>query len=344
MNKKVIVFGATGHTASCVALDLKNAGYDVLAVGRRESDNGFFADFGIPYYSVDITDSNAFKTLPQGNVFAIVHYAGILPSHMDGYHPELYISSIVQGTFNVLEYARQVGAERFVFPQTLFDIHHLFGSKIPIPADAERRVPRGDHAMYVIAKNMAVDMIEHYYAEFGIKRFIFRMSRIYLYLPTPFQYQDGKKFLVSDRYMIYRAMKGLDIEMWGDRDRILETMCIRDLEQLIRCALTADCDGGIYNVGSGGTTLEERVRGIIEVFSPKDHPSKIIHCPDKPDGQQFVLDYSKGTIELGYRPKYKWIDYLLDFKKEMELQRFHKLQGYESDYFDLERWDGSLTL
>lgn len=344
MAKRVVVFGASGHTASCITLDLKKEGYDVVAVGRRQSDNGFFADFGIPYCSVDITKQSDFSLLPQNDVFAIVDYAGILPSHMEGYHPEMYISSIVHGTFNVLEYARKVGAKRFVFPQTLFDIHHLFGSKVPIPSDAERRVPKGDHAMYVIAKNMAVDMIDHYYSEFGIKRFIFRMSRIYLYLPTPYQYQDGKKFLVSDRYMIYRAMKGMDIEIWGDKNRLLETMCIRDLEQLIRCALTADCDGGIYNVGSGGTTLEDRVRGIVDVFSPKDHPSKIIYRPDRPDGQQFVLDFSKATRELGYHPKYKWIDYLEDFKKEMTLQRFHKLQGYERDYFDLNSWNGTLAL
>lgn len=337
MNKKrVVIFGATGNVASNLALDLCKD-YEVIAVGRRKSDNGFFADYGMPYYSVDISIADDFKKLPTSNVFAVMNFAGALPAYQAKYDAQEYISSVVQGTFNVLEYTRKVGAERFIFPQTLCDIDYLFGSEKPIPSDAERKAPlEGDHAMYVICKNAAVDMIEHYYQVYGIKRYIFRLSRIYLYLPDPYQWMDYEHRLVSDRYMIYRAMKGLDLEIWGDPNRVLETMCIRDFEKMIRGALTTDCDGGLYNVGSGGTTLEDRIRGIAEVFAPEGRKINIVYRPEKPNGHQFVLDYSKATKELGYRPQYSWKDYLIDFKKEMLAQRFHKLRGYESDYFNID--------
>ena len=334
--EKIVIFGATGHVASNLALDLAR-NYEVIAVGRRKSDNGFFEDYKIPYFSVDVGRSESFERLPLGGVFAVLHFAGALPAYQVKYDAQEYISSIVQGTFNVLEYARRVQAKRFVFPQTLCDIDYLFGSPTPIPSDAVRRAPLcGDHAMYVICKNAAVDMIEHYYQVHGIKRFIFRMSRIYQYLPDPYQWMDYERRLVSDRYMIYRAMQGLPLEIWGDPTRKLETMCIRDLEQMIRCALTANCDGGLYNVGSGGTSLEDRIRGIAEVFSPKETPSQIVYRPEKPNGHQFVLDYSKATRELGYHPQYTWKKYLIDFKHEMELQRFRRLRGVESDYFNID--------
>lgn len=337
MKKRVIVFGATGTLGANIATHLRRLEYEVVAVGHRNSDNGFFADFGIPYFSVDISNPNEFEKLPLQDYYAVVHFAGALPASMKGYDATLYISSIIQGTYNVLEFARKVNADRFVFPQSLFDISYLFGSKIPIPADSLRKAPLdGDHAMYVIAKNAAVDMIEHYYKIYGLKRFIFRLSRIYLYHPNPYTYTDGEKVMISDRYLIYRAMKGEKIEIWGDPDRLLETICVKDFLQIIEKSLTADVDGGIYNVGSGGSTLKERIEAIVDVFSPKDNRSEIVYCPKKRNAQQFVLDISKTKSELGYVPQYSWKNFLVDFKREMQTQPFAKLWGREEDYIDIE--------
>lgn len=333
--KRVIVFGATGNLGANISIYLHNIGYEVIAVGHRKNDNGFFADHGIKYYSVDIEKESDFKILPVDNIYAVLHFAGMLPAVMEGFSATPYIQSIIQGTLNVLEYTRTVGADRIIFPQTLFDIRHLFGSKTPIPADSQRQVPEGDHWMYVIAKNAACDMIEHYYNNFGIKRFIFRLSRIYLYHPNPYTFTDGKKVLVSDRALIYKAIKGEPIEVWGDPYRVLETISIYDFLRIIEKALVAVVDGGIYNVGSGGTTLEERVRGIVDVFSPKYNKSEISYCPEKPNGTQFVLDITKTKLELGYEPKFSWYDYLVKFKKEMEIQPFAKLWGREEDYYKL---------
>ena len=333
--KRVIVFGATGNLGANISIYLQNIGYEVIAVGHRKNDNGFFADHGMKYYSVDIEKESDFKILPVDNIYAVLHFAGMLPAVMEGFSATPYIQSIIQGTLNVLEYTRTVGADRIIFPQTLFDIRHLFGSKTPIPADSQRQVPEGDHWMYVIAKNAACDMIEHYYNNFGIKRFIFRLSRIYLYHPNPYTFTDGKKVLVSDRALIYKAIKGEPIEVWGDPYRVLETISIYDFLRIIEKALVAVVDGGIYNVGSGGTTLEERVRGIVDVFSPKNNKSEISYCPEKPNGTQFVLDITKTKLELGYEPKFSWYDYLVKFKKEMEIQPFAKLWGREEDYYKL---------
>ena len=122
--------------------------------------------------------------------------------------------------------------------------------------------------------------------------------------------------------------------MWGDPDRILETCCIRDFLQIVEKTLSADTEGGIYNIGSGGSTLRERIEGIVEVFNPENQKSEIIPCPEKKDCQQFVLDISKTCKELGYVPRYTWKDYLLDFKNDMKNQPFAKLWGYESDFTD----------
>ena len=330
-----MVFGATGHLGAPIALHLKELGYNVYAVGHRKNDNGFFADYEIPYFSVDISSKEDFEQLPQSDIYAVVHFAGVLPSYMKSFDDaSLFVNSVIMGTLNVLEYARKTGADRFVFPQSLFDVSYLFGTKVPIPADSQRKVPAGDHACYVITKNAAVDLVEHYYNYYGIKRFILRLSRVYMYHPNPYIYRDGEKRMVADRDWIYKAMRGEDLEVWGDPNKIIETCSLKDFLQIVEKTLTAQVDGGIYNIGSGGSIFGERMKAIAEVFNPEGKKSRILYYPEKPSTRQFVLDIQKTVAELGYEPKCLWKDYLIDFKKEMEQQRFAKLWGYESDYLN----------
>lgn len=47
--KNAVVFGATGQLGCYSAIALKEDGYNVYAVGRRNSDNGFFETKGITF-------------------------------------------------------------------------------------------------------------------------------------------------------------------------------------------------------------------------------------------------------------------------------------------------------
>lgn len=327
------MLGATGTLGAYTALHFKSKGYNVIAAGHRKNDNGFFADHGIVYYSVDITKSDDFNSLPKKGIDTVIDLAGALPASMKGYDAGLYIDTIIKGTYNVLEYMRRADIYRIIFPQSLFDISYMFGTKTPIPADAEMKAPLiGDHAMYVISKIAAVNTILHYKAMYGIKAFILRLSRVYTYHPNPYTYTDGEKVMVSDRYLMRKAEKGEPIEIWGDPERILETCAMPDFLQIVEKSVESDLEGGVYNIGSNGSTLEERIRGIVEVFSPESHKSPIIYSPDKRPATQFKLDISKTCRELGYTPQYSWLDYCKWFKEEQKLQRFAQLWGGEDDY------------
>ena len=80
--KKVLVFGATGTVGAYTCIYLKERGYDVIAVGRRKDDNGFFALHDMKYYSVDICNQDDFNKLPVTGIFSIIHLAGILPARI----------------------------------------------------------------------------------------------------------------------------------------------------------------------------------------------------------------------------------------------------------------------
>ncbi|MBO7110348.1 MAG: NAD(P)-dependent oxidoreductase [Bacteroidaceae bacterium] len=328
---KIIVFGATGTVGAYTSVILKEKGYEVVAVGRRKSDNGFFNDYGIPYYSVDITKIVDFQHLAnESGIDAIVHLAGVMPAQMEGYDPQQYIDSVITGTLNVLDFAVQKGAQKIVFVTSRADSNYLMG-KEPIPSDIVKKFPlNSDHSVYSICKNAAVDLIEHYYHKYGLKRYVLRFTTVYAYHPNKFFFVNGIKKPMAYRYIMDQAMAGNDIEVWGDPTKGKEIVYVEDAVQLIEKSLLAECDGGVYNLGRGiPVTLDEQIKGIIEVFSKPGHESKLVYRPDKPDAREYVNDISKPMKELGYKPKFDYIEGLKALKHEMEIQRFAKLWGKE---------------
>ena len=334
-NKKhtVMVFGATGNLGAYSVMQLLKDGYEVIAVGGRKSDNGFFAQHGVRYYSVDICDTKAFDILRSETPETIVNFAGELPSRYD-FNPQALVDTITRGTLNILEYMRKCGGKKIIFPQTPYDLARYHKSGGLLGADMPRSFPlTGDHSVYTIAKNAAVDLIEHYHAEHGISRFILRFFTIYQYHPNAYHYADFQRRMMPYRYLMDRASKGLPIEIWGDAKKAKEMVYIKDFARLVSLCVASEREGGIYNVGNGSqVTLEEQIKGIIEVFSPADNPSPIVYCPEKPDPLVSAFDISKTVEELGFSPQYTYIEQLRDFKQEMENEPFALLWGRKEDY------------
>jgi len=331
--KKVIIFGATGLVGAYTAMALKESGYDVVAVGRRASDNGFFAENGMTYHSVDIQKKDDFNNLPQNDVFAIFHFAGAMPAHMKGYNPYEYINSNITGTLNVLEYARNVHSEKIIFSQSVSDVLYLGGTTTPIPADSEMHYPlTGDHAVYSISKNAAVGLIRHYEQEFGVTAYILRLPTIYAYHPNPYYYVNGEKKILGYRFLMNKAEKGEPIEIWGNPQNQKEFVYVDDFTQLCECCLKSE-QGGIFNVGNDfPLSFEEQMKLMVEVFARTEKKSPLTYRPEMPSSPQFILDISNAKSVLGYKPEYDCKKAFEAFRNEKNLQRFKMLWGSEEDY------------
>ncbi len=306
-----------------------------MAVGHRKSDNGFFSEHEIQYISVNITRKEEFVKLPQ-EVYAVVHLAGAVPARMEGYNPQKYIDTILTGTLNILNYCLAAKADRILFAQSISDVAYLCKNNALIDADSTRHFPQNnDHSIYSICKNAAVDLIEHYYVKFGLKRFVLRFPNIYVFHPNPFYYYNGEKRWQSYRYIIEKAKRGETIELWGNPELKRDIVYVKDCTQIITKAVSTSAMGGMYNVGTGiGTSMREQIEGIVEVFSPLEKQSKIIMRPDKPDSVCYIMDVSKTMEELGYSPKYDYRSYLQDMKQEMVEEPFKQLWGSALEYME----------
>lgn len=330
MKKKIVIFGATGNVGSYVWLYatqfFNKSEYEIIASGRRNTD--FFSKQGYQYVQVDLSHKEDFERLPKENIHAIILLAAEIPSYMTSYAPEKYIQTNIVGVFNVLEYARRVHADRVLFSISGYDVFLTSDKRQKIEAFATQNYSyKGDHAIYVITKNTAMELMEHYYQEYGLKKFIFRFPTIYNYSPFHYYYPNGIKTLRPVYRMIDLAMKGDPIELWGDPNYSKDMVHVYDCAQMICKAAIVNRETGFYNVGTGQpVTLQEQIETIIDVFSPKDHRSEIIYRPDKSCGGGCIMDISNAIKELGYEPQYDCHRLFEDYKAEMKINRFAELR------------------
>lgn len=329
--KKVIIFGATGNVGSYVtkyASEFFSSGeYEIIASGRKNTN--VFDQFGVKFIQVDILCKEDFNKLPQENVHAVILLAATIPSYMTRYDGELYLQTNIMGAFNVLEYCNKVKADRILYSQTIYDIS-LYPEEDPSLVLAPDLSPyfsyKGDHAVYVISKNTAIELLKHYYAEYGLKYFVFRFPTIYGYSPFQYYYPNGIKTIRPLYKQINRAKKGEPLEIWGDPNYSKDMVHVYDCAQMLCRAINVKRETGFYNVGTGiPVTLQQQCEAIIEVFSSKENPSKIEYHSGK-SGGGFLLDITNAKEELGYEPVMDVIKLFEDFKYEAKYDRFKSLR------------------
>ena len=316
--KKAVVFGATGQLGCYSTLALKEHGYDTIAVGRRESDGGFFATKGIEYIGgVTLEDEDSFSHLPSVDVDVdvVVNMAGTMPAHADmSMMP--YVQSIVVGTVNVCEWMKKVNCKRIVFNTTPSDVVDYWGTTEPIDDDAVRSFPKNgnDHAVYAICKRAATDIHEHMRIAEEFEPCVFRHFMVYGWHPDAYYFLNGERKMLPWRYMIRRCIAGQDIEVYGDSSRKKELLYIKDFANaVVRAADTHVC--GIFNLpGYKPYSLDEMVDGIMKAFASPN--AKKISRPDMPDTPQILLSHNKSKKVLGWKPVWTWEAACEDMKKE----------------------------
>lgn len=326
--KKIIIFGATGSTGiyltDYVFSNIDRNLYEIVAVGRRKTN--YFDRFGIKYYSVDITKKEDFFVLPTDNIYAVVILSGILPARMERYCPEKYVDVNIKGTLNIMEYYKNKQIDRVIYTISISDLHGYLPENKEFLPDMPIKYQYGtDHTIYAITKTAATEIIKTYEHDFNIKYYILRLPNIYLYSPEKDYYVDCEKKKISYRYIIDRAINGEDIELWGNPDQKRDIVYVKDFCQFVFKTIFTDAKSGYFNVGADVmVTMQDQIQGIIDVFC-SDKKSKIVYCPEKRSCDDSHMNIDKARIELDYKPKYDYISYLEDYKKEMKSDRFKGL-------------------
>jgi len=178
MNQKVLVTGAGGFIGSHLVEELVRLGHEVRAFVRYNARN----DWGwlqtlpcikdIEVYSGDIRDYDSVKHAVKGTA-AIFHLAALIGIPYSYSSPLAYIKTNVEGTYNILQSAREEGVGCVVHTST----SEVYGTARYVPIDEAH--PLQAQSPYAATKIAADQLALSYYRSFGLPVAVIRPFNTY---------------------------------------------------------------------------------------------------------------------------------------------------------------------
>lgn len=330
----ILIIGATSFIGMYTTEAFLKAGYEVVGTGRNKALGNRLKEMGAGFISLDITDKSQFESLPDKNVDTVIVLAGLLPAHcsanlIDEENAADYFEVNVIGLINILEYCRKNNIRKVIGNCSYSDVSDSWGKGKVITEDEPRGFKfTGDHAVYVISKNAANDVMEYYNQQHNMQCAWFRFPPVYGVGPHGTIMVNGKAYKSGIATFVDNAIAGNDIEIWGDPGITRDIIYVKDVADAYVKASQSDKTYGLYNMTSGvGVGLEEQVKVIVDLFT-KDKRSNIIYRPDKTNNTpSYLYSMDKARNDFGFIPQYSDFRVMMtDYKKELESGRWEVLE------------------
>ncbi|MBI4968438.1 MAG: SDR family oxidoreductase [Rhodospirillales bacterium] len=286
---KCIVTGGAGFIGSHLVDRLLDEGHDVtaidnLAVGRQANlahlrDN--------PRFRLEIRDiaepgalDGLFDTVDR--VFHLAALADIVPSIE---HPDQYHRANVDGTFAVLEAARQAGVRRFVYAasSSCYGIPDVY----PTPETA----PIRPMYPYALTKWIGESYALHWCRTYGLPVVSLRLFNVF-----------GPRARTAGTYgavfgvFLRQKLAGQPFTIVGDGTQTRDFTYVGDVVEAFIAAANSTLVGEVLNVGSGGSYS---VRRLAELLGGPT--MSIPKRPGEPDTT--FADIARIQGRLGWRPR-----------------------------------------
>jgi len=285
---------AEGHEAAI--LDDFNDFYDPQI--KRSNIAGLQKN--TPIFQIDLRDNNAVRALFHRETFdAIAHLAaraGVRPSIAQ---PLLYYDTNVNGSLHLLEAARIVGIERFIFASS----SSVYGicKKVPFSEDFHLTQTISPYAATKIAGEFLCSTFSHLY----------RMQVVALRFFTAYGPRQRPDLAIHK--FTRRILRGEAIDQFGDGTTRRDYTYIDDIIQGVMAALRYNATPfEIFNLGENETVQLKELIAEIELVVGKK--AKINRLPEQAgDVPVTCADISKAARLLNYRPTTKLRDGLPRF-------------------------------
>jgi UDP-glucose 4-epimerase len=299
-NKNVMITGGLGMMGSSIARKLVPLGARVTLVDT------FIEPYGANYFNIedirsevqisvtDIRDKDAIRHLVKGQDI-IFNLAGQV-SHNDSLNnPFLDADINYIGHLNVLECVRRNAPDAVV----LFAGSRLqFGRIEHNPVDESH--PLRPRTPYALNKTAAENMYLFYNQVHRLRCVVFRIANPY---GPRSQMKHSQYSMVN--WFIRQAMENQVVKVFGDGLQLRDYIYVEDLaEAFIRAAISAQCMGKVFNVGSGEGT---RFSDMAEMVVKKAKGGKVEFVPWPKDyinveTGDYVTDISLISNAIDWKP------------------------------------------
>jgi dTDP-glucose 4,6-dehydratase len=249
--------------------------------------------------------SNIFN---KHRINAVIHFAA--ESHVDNSieSPETFIKTNVNGTFNLLECARQYWMETPNQPKEEFKkarFHHIstdevYGTLGETGLFTEN-TPYAPNSPYSASKAASDFLVRSYYHTYGLNVVTTNCSNNY----GPKQHDE--KLIPT---IIRKAISGEQIPIYGDGKNVRDWLYVLDHCKGINKVFHKGKAGETYNIGANNEkdniTIAERICSLLDELVPKrnSYAEQISFVKDRPGHDyRYAIDASKIGRELGWKPE-----------------------------------------
>lgn len=237
---------------------------------------------------------------------AIVHFAA--ESHVDRsiHGPAAFVRTNVEGTFALLEAAREYwgslrGVEREGFRFLHVSTDEVYGSLAPDDAPFAETRGYQPNSPYSASKAASDHLVRAWHHTYGLPVVTTNCSNNY----GPYQFPEKLIPLI-----IVNALAGRALPIYGDGQNVRDWLYVEDHCAAIREVLARGRLGEVYNVGGWNEMtnfdIVHTVCGLLDELRPDPggaHSRLITHVADRPGhDRRYAIDARKIERELGWKP------------------------------------------
>lgn len=254
----------------------------------------------------DILDGDLVRNLLRTHrPRAIVHFAA--ESHVDRSiaGPAAFLKTNIDGTFSMLECAREyfaglTGDERALFRFLHVSTDEVYGTLAPDEPAFHENTPFAPNSPYAASKAASDHLVRAWTHTYGLPTLITNCSNNY----GPYQFPEKLIPLV-----IHNALAGKPLPVYGDGLQVRDWLFVEDHCSAIETVLAKGAIGDTYNVGGNNQqtniTVVKTICALLDELSPKATPyaEQITYVTDRPGhDRRYAIDARKIQRELQWYP------------------------------------------
>jgi dTDP-glucose 4,6-dehydratase len=257
--------------------------------GNRDNLADLSGDPRLEFVRGDVCDREAVEQALPG-IDVVVHFAAETHNDRSIHGPGGAATTNVMGTVTLLEAARAIGVQRFVFVST----DEVYGEALGLPkTETDPLRPRGPYS----ASKAGADLMCHaYFVTYGLPVVVHRATNNY----GPYQYPEKLIPLFC-----YRALRDESLPVYGDGMQIRDWLHVSDNCRAIELLIERGVPGEAYNVpGDNERPNLEVIRLMLDELGKPE--SLIDHVQDRPGHDiRYSLDGTK-IRSLGWEAEVEW--------------------------------------
>jgi UDP-glucose 4-epimerase len=293
---KAVITGGAGLIGSHIADLLADSGceiviFDNFSRGSRENLEAAVRHGRTAIVEGDVTNRRLVRQVLQG-ADVVFHQAAIRITQCAA-DPRLAFEVLAEGTFNVVEAAREQGVRRVVAASSA----SVYGLAEEFPT-SESHHPYNNRTLYGAAKSFNEALLRSFHEMYGLDYVALRYFNVY----GPRMDTYGAYTEVLVRWM-ERIDAGRPPVIYGDGTQSMDFIYVADVARANILATIAPVTDAVFNIGSGvETTLEQLARTLIRVMGSN---VGLEHAPPRKVNPvtRRMADVSAAARELGFESR-----------------------------------------